>query len=44
MTTLCGGLVVRAATCFGLPYVTSVVPLMLIGIAQGFTLPVVGVS
>ena len=44
MTTLCAGLVVRAITCFGLPFVTSAVPLMLIGVAQGMTLPVVGVS
>jgi MFS family permease len=44
MTTLCAGLLVRAATCFALPYVSSSTPLLFVGIAQGITLPVVGIS
>jgi FHS family Na+ dependent glucose MFS transporter 1 len=42
--TLALGLVLRAVTCFVLPFVTAPLPLMLIGVAQGMTLPIVGVS
>ena len=44
MTTLCSGLIIRAITCFALPFVTTWYSLMIVGLLQGITLPIVGVS
>ena len=44
MATLCAGLMVRSVSCFLLPYVSTPAALLGIGVVQGTTLPLVGVS
>ena len=44
MVPFAAGLFLRAASCFALPYVSSLWLLVLVGAVQGLTLPLVGVS